>query len=139
EGAGQHLLHNSGEKDASGNPVLSDITTLLRTEINHYMKERNFEYTLKYIDPSYIIRSVPANANDKVYCGLLGQGAVHAAMAGKTNMVIAKIMDHYVHVPLRLVIQKRRKLDTRSGYWRSVLESTGQEALFGMVPFAGRA
>jgi len=136
EGAGQHLLNSSGARDPSGNPVLSDITALLRTEIQRHMKEQDFEYTLKYIDPSYIIRSVPANANDKAYCGLLGQSAVHAAMVGKTNMVIAKLMDRYVHVPLDLVIQKRRRLDTRTGYWRSVLESTGQDALYGMVPFA---
>jgi 6-phosphofructokinase 1 len=135
EGSGQHLLRSSGEKDPSGNPVLGDITALLRSEIKRYMAERNFEYTIKYIDPSYIIRSVPANANDKVYCGLLGQSAVHAAMSGKTNMVVAKLMDRYVHLPLDLVIQKRRKLDIRSGYWRSVLESTGQVKLFGMTPF----
>ena len=59
--------------------------------------------SIKYIDPSYIIRSVPANANDRVYCGFLGQHAVHAAMAGRTEMVVAKIMDRYVHIPLDLV------------------------------------
>ncbi len=134
EGAGQHILQTTGEKDASGNPILGDIATLLRSEIKRYLQERNMDFTMKYIDPSYIIRSIPANANDKVYCGLLGQSAVHAAMAGKTNMVVAKLMDRYVHLPLDLVIQKRRKLDIRSGYWRSVLESTGQGGLKGMMP-----
>jgi len=89
---------------------------------------------LKTIDPSYIIRSVPANANDRVYCGFLGQHAVHAAMAGKTNMVVAKIMDRYVHVPLDLIINKRRKLNIHSDFWRAVLESTGQGDLVGMAP-----
>ena len=134
EGAGAHLMENSGQVDASGNPILGDIASLLKDEIKKYMQKQGMEYTIKYIDPSYIIRSIPANANDKVYCGLLGQSAVHAAMAGKTDMVVAKLMDRYVHLPLGLVIQGRRRLDIRSGYWRSVLESTGQGQLYGMMP-----
>ena len=89
---------------------------------------------MKYIDPSYIIRSVPANANDKVYCGFLGQYAVHAAMAGRTDMVVGKIQDRYVHLPLELVTRKRRKLNIYSDLWRAVLESTGQGMLKGMLP-----
>ncbi|MDL2306514.1 ATP-dependent 6-phosphofructokinase [Desulfovibrio sp. OttesenSCG-928-C06] len=134
EGAGQHLLKSSNETDISGNPVLGDIASLLREEIKQYLDARDMSHSIKYIDPSYIIRSIPANANDKVYCGLLGQNAVHAAMAGKTNMVVAKLMERYVHLPLELVTRKRRKLDVRSGYWSSVLESTGQSGLYGMMP-----
>jgi 6-phosphofructokinase 1 len=74
-----------------------------------------------------------------IYCGFLGQHAVHAAMAGKTNMVVAKIMDRYVHVPLDLIIRKRRKLNIRSDFWRAVLESTGQGGLAGMMPEEGGA
>ncbi|WP_243310249.1 ATP-dependent 6-phosphofructokinase [Fundidesulfovibrio agrisoli] len=129
EGAGQHLLEQSGRTDASGNPVLGDIATLLSGEITDYMKERGQPMTLKYIDPSYIIRSVPANANDRVYCGFLGQFAVHAAMAGKTGMVVSKVYGRYVHLPLELVTRKRKKLDLASDYWRAVLESTGQYAI----------
>lgn len=138
EGAGHHLLETTGKVDASGNPILGDIAALLRTEIKKYLDKQGLEHTIKYIDPSYIIRAVPANANDKVYCGLLGQSAVHAAMAGKTDMVVAKMMDRYVHLPLSLVIQGRRKLDIRSDYWRSVLESTGQGQLYGMMPTGGK-
>lgn len=134
EGAGQHLLDGKDETDPSGNPVLADISTLLKNSIRDYFSERNIPVTLKLIDPSYIIRSVAANANDRVYCGFLGQYAVHAAMAGKTNMVVANIMDNYVHIPLEMVIKKRRKLNTKSGLWRSVLESTGQGMLTGMLP-----
>lgn len=137
EGAGQHLLKTTGKKDASGNPILGDIASLLRDEIGSYLDAKGLEHTIKYIDPSYIIRSIPANANDKVYCGLLGQSAVHAAMAGKTEMVVAKLMDRYVHLPLNLVTRGRRQLDIRSGYWRSVLESTGQGELAGMMPKSG--
>ena len=126
EGAGQDLLNKTNRTDPSGNIMLADIAQHLRSEIQTYFAKRNIPYTLKYIDPSYIIRSVPANANDRVYCGRLGQFAVHAAMAGKTDMVVAKLMDRYVHMPLELVTMKRRKLDTYSDYWRAVLESTGQ-------------
>ncbi len=134
EGAGQNLLQLSGKTDASGNPVLGDIGDFLRKEINTYLKEKGIDHSVKYIDPSYIIRSIPANANDRVYCGFLGQNAVHAAMAGKTGMVVAKLMDRYVHLPIDLIIRKRQKVNPQSGYWRAVLESTGQMDLAGMVP-----
>jgi 6-phosphofructokinase 1 len=137
EGAGQHLLDTSSEKDASGNPLLGDICTLLISEIKAHFKEQKLPLTLKFIDPSYIIRSVPANANDRVYCGFLGQHAIHAAMSGKTGMVVSKLMDRYVHLPLHLVTQKRRRLNIDSDYWRAVLESTGQEptpGIFGEAP-----
>ena len=136
EGAGQHLLTQTNQTDASGNIILADIADYLRAEIKRYFKEKNLPVGIKYIDPSYIIRSVPANANDRVYCGLLGQQAVHAAMAGKTGMVVAKLMGRYVHLPLSLVTLKRQKLNIASDYWRSVLESTGQLGLKGMVPEA---
>lgn len=138
EGAGQHLLQQNEARDASGNPVLSDVGSLLRTSIVDYFHGK-MPISIKYIDPSYIIRSVPANANDRVYCGFLGQHAVHAAMAGRTEMVVAKIMDRYVHIPLDLVTKKRRKLDIRLGLWRAVLESTGQGELTGMLPEGEKA
>lgn len=126
EGAGQSLLPDTGARDASGNPVLGDIAQFLCGEIEAYFRDRDVPLTLKFIDPSYIIRSVPANANDRVYCGFLGQNAVHAAMAGKTGMVVSRLFDRYVHLPLDLVTLKRKKLNITSDYWRSVLESTGQ-------------
>lgn len=134
EGAGQHLLEHTGSTDASGNRVLGNIADLLKKEIGAYLKGKDIAHSIKYIDPSYIIRSVPAQAGDKVYCGFLGQYAVHAAMAGRTNMVVAKIQDRYVHLPLELVTQSRRKLNIYSDLWRAVLESTGQGMLKGMLP-----
>ncbi|MDR3320729.1 MAG: ATP-dependent 6-phosphofructokinase [Desulfovibrio sp.] len=134
EGAGQHLLTQNADTDASGNPVLGDIDELLRREIKTYLNARKIPYSIKYIDPSYIIRSVPAVANDKVYCGFLGQYAVHAAMAGRTDMVVAKLQGRYVHLPLELVTRKRRTLNIYSELWRAVLESTGQGMLKGMLP-----
>jgi 6-phosphofructokinase 1 len=129
EGAGQHLCEASGRTDASGNPVLCDISSLLIARIKEHFKARAMEATIKFIDPSYIIRSVPANANDRVYCGFLGQNAVHAAMSGRTGMVVSRLQSRFVHVPLELVTMKRKKLNTASDYWRAVLESTGQEEM----------
>ena len=126
EGAGQDLLQSTGATDASGNLMLGDIGTFLRSQISGYLKDKGINHAIKFIDPSYIIRSVPANANDRVYCGFLGQNAVHAAMAGKTGMVVAKLMDRYVHLPIDLIIRKRQKVNPLSAYWRAVLESTGQ-------------
>jgi len=126
EGAGQHLLQQSGQTDASGNPILGDIASLLSQQITNHFRERSQPMTLKYIDPSYIIRSVPANSNDRVYCGFLGQFAVHAAMAGKTGMVVSRVYGRYVHLPLELATRRRKRLDLTSDYWRAVLESTGQ-------------
>ncbi|WP_432738574.1 ATP-dependent 6-phosphofructokinase [Maridesulfovibrio sp. FT414] len=126
EGAGQEQCEYTGEKDASGNPVLCDVCTLIIRRIKEHFKDVGKEITLKFIDPSYIIRSVPANANDCVYCGFLGQHAVHAAMAGKTGMVVSRLQARYVHLPLDLVTTKRKKLNIKSDYWRAVLESTGQ-------------
>lgn len=134
EGAGQHLLSQSEGTDASGNRILGDFTLLLRNSIKLYFKDTKISPSIKYIDPSYIIRSVPATANDKVYCGFLGQYAVHAAMAGRTGMVIAKLQSRFVHLPLNLVTRERRHLNISSDFWRAVLESTGQGCLTGMQP-----
>jgi 6-phosphofructokinase 1 len=83
------------------------------------------EINLKYIDPSYMIRSVPANASDSIYCGALGQYAVHAGMAGKTGMLVGLMKDEYVHLPLRTVTSGKR-VDPTGNLWLRVLESTGQ-------------
>jgi len=127
EGAGQHLLPPTDEVDASGNPVLGDICGLLMREIKSYCQ--GLPITLKYIDPSYIIRSVPANVADAVYCGFLGQHAVHAGMAGKTGLLVSSMHDRYVHVPLALASADRRRIDTASEFWQAVLDSTGQPRL----------
>ncbi|MDO5537130.1 MAG: ATP-dependent 6-phosphofructokinase, partial [Desulfovibrionaceae bacterium] len=134
EGAGQHLLPATETTDKSGNKILGDIGSFLKKKIKEYFKDKDIAPTLKYIDPSYMVRSVPAAANDKVYCGFLGQYAVHAAMAGKTGLVVAQIQSRYVHMPLELVTWERRRLNIASDLWRAVLESTGQCHLKGMQP-----
>ena len=130
EGAGQSYC--TGEKkeyDPSGNLRLGDIGTFLRDTIKSYFEKNQLELNLKYIDPSYEIRSVPANANDRIYCGFLGQQAVHAGMAGKTGMVISMLNNHYAHVPINMAVSHRKQINPDGGFWLSVLESTGQPRL----------
>lgn len=126
EGAGQHLVPPTGRFDPSGNPVLPDIGGLLAREIKTHFKPTGLPITLKVIDPSYIVRAVPANTADAVYCGFLGRLAVHAGMAGFTGLMIGHVNDRYVHVPLGLVTRERKHIDITSDYWQAVLDSTGQ-------------
>ena len=84
------------------------------------------EISLKYIDPSYTIRSVPADANDSAFCLLLGQNAVHAGMAGRTNMVVGFWVNEFTHVPIPMATSKRKKVDPEGWVWNSVLTATGQ-------------
>lgn len=129
EGAGQPLLAaDSKETDASGNRRLGDIGLLLKEEITHFFRSNRIPITLKYIDPSYAIRSVPASPQDNVYCSILAQCAVHAGMAGKTNMLVGRWHDTFVHIPFSIVTAGRRKVDSEGDIWRSVLETTGQPA-----------
>ena len=114
-------------KDASGNVILEDIGVLLKAKIQKYFKKVGKPLALKYIDPSYIIRSVPANSQDSLLCLALGQSAVHAAMAGKTNMVIGFWNQHCTHIPISLATLKRKKVDPTGYLWQTVLGTTGQE------------
>jgi 6-phosphofructokinase 1 len=129
EGAGQELMRQVDtspvETDASGNLRLLDIGFFLRSKVEEYFKKIGMEINLKYIDPSYMIRSVRANAGDSIYCGALGLYAVHAAMAGKTGMLVGLTRDEYVHIPIRMVTFGK-KVDPDSTTWLRVLESTGQ-------------
>ena len=129
EGAGQDHLNATNEKDASGNKKLGDIGVFLRDRINEYFKKRNIHINLKYIDPSYQIRSAPAAPTDSIYCERLGNNAVHAAMAGKTKIVIGLVHDKYVHLPMRLVIARRNTVNPDGSLWRDAMDSTGQPVL----------
>jgi len=130
EGAGQKFFKDAGEKrDASGNVLHKDIGAFLVEAVKAWFKAKKLELNLKYIDPSYIIRSAPANASDRVYCSYLGQKAAHAAMAGKTDLLIGLWNDHFVHVPIALAIRARKKVDPTGVLWSSVLEATGQPVL----------
>jgi len=130
EGAGQKFFEDGdSECDASGNIKLKDIGVFLKDAITTYFQAKGIEVSIKYIDPSYMIRSLPANANDRVFCNFLGRNAVHAGMAGKTNMLIGHWNNKFVHVPLKTVAGRRKNVDPHGGLWRSALEATGQGPL----------
>jgi 6-phosphofructokinase 1 len=126
EGAGQGLIANTGERDASGNVKYGDIGIFLRDAITKHFKQAGADITLKYIDPSYTIRSVPATPHDAAFCLLLGQGAVHAGLSGRTNMVVSFWNHRFTHVPIALAVSKRKKIDPSDTLWSSVVSSTGQ-------------
>ena len=129
EGAGQRYMKDSRAVDASGNVQLNDIGVFLKERISEYFKMRGIGINLKYIDPSYMIRSAPANSNDSIYCTRLGTYAVHAAMAGKTGMIVSLIHSHFVHIPIPLVVSGRKRIDPHQEIWRDVIEATGQPLL----------
>ena len=126
EGAGQYLMAENHELDASGNVRFEDIGLFLKNEINGYFKKIGMEINLKYIDPSYTIRSMPANARDSAFCLLLGHNAVHAGMAGRTNMLVGFWNHTFTHLPISLAVSQRKKIDPHSRLWSNVIESTGQ-------------
>ncbi len=128
EGAGQNLFDFDKDvlTDASGNILHEDIGVHLKIKIKQFLVENNIKATIKYIDPSYIIRSAPANPVDSIFCNQLALAAVHAAMAGKTGMVVGQRSDTIVHLPIPLVTAERKKIDVEGDLWLNVLESTGQ-------------
>lgn len=131
EGAGQNLCgEGSNGADASGNTRLSDIGLYLKQRITDDFAAANVELNLKYIDPSYVIRSIPANPHDSVYCLRLAHNAVHAAMAGRTEMVVGRWHGRFVHIPIPLAVSQRNQVDPEGDLWLSVLEATGQPRRF---------
>ena len=126
EGAMQDELLSARETDASGNLKLADVGTHLRDRINAYFAEKKIEINLKYIDPSYVIRSSPANPSDSIYCERLGNAAAHAAMSGRTKTLIGLVNNKYVHLPIEAAIAERRYVDPEGNLWRDTLDATHQ-------------
>ncbi|MDR0512494.1 MAG: ATP-dependent 6-phosphofructokinase [Treponema sp.] len=128
EGAMQEQLLTEKKLDAGGNLKLADVGVYLRDRIIKYFDEKNIEINLKYIDPSYAIRSAAANPADSIYCERLGNAAAHAAMAGKTNLIIGLVNNEFVHLPIKTVISRRSHVDPESSLWRDTLDATRQPA-----------
>ena len=125
EGAGQEYVHQEGT-DASGNKKLGDIGSFLKKKIEEHFKKRTIPVSVKYIDPSYTIRSAPATPDDSVLCFQLSENAVHAAMSGRTGMVVGIWNGHFVHIPTQMCIKGRKQIDSSDLLWQSVLDNTGQ-------------
>ena len=131
EGAGQNLVEGDAkQRDASGNVLKKDIGEFLKTKITDHFKAKKMDASVKYFDPSYTIRSVPAKGTDAVRCYFLARNAVHAALAGRTNCVVGNPHDSYVLVPLKLATEERQRVDLESNLWKSVLDATRQDAYF---------
>ncbi|NPU99322.1 MAG: ATP-dependent 6-phosphofructokinase [Candidatus Omnitrophica bacterium] len=129
EGAGQDLITKGSaerERDASGNPKLADIGGFLQERVKTYFKDRGIEAVVRYIDPSYMVRSLQAIPSDRMYCLRMAHAAVHAAMSGRTGMLVGSWKSQLSHVPIEAVVTGRKSLDPESDLWLSVLESTGQ-------------
>ena len=130
EGAGQQYVQSNGDRwDDSGNLLPGDIGIFLQNQIKTYFRNHtDIPVNIKYIDPSYTVRSVPANAHDAIFCMQLAQNAAHAGMAGKTGMLVGLWNDEIVHVPLSLTASRRKTLSPEETLWLNVLEATGQPA-----------
>lgn len=125
EGAGQELLKNGRSKrDASGNVRLKDIGFYLRERIEQWFKAKGVPLVMRYFDPSYFVRSSPANSEDSILCDLYARHAVHAAMAGKTGLIIGYLHDRFIHVPIGLLGTQRKRLDPDGPAWSAVLATT---------------
>lgn len=131
EGACQDLLaQNGGEKDASGNVKLKDVGPFLRERIESSFKADGIPIAMRYFDPSYVIRSRAANCEDSILCDFYARNAVHAAMAGKTGLVIGNLHDRFIHVPVEALVREKKRLDPQGGWWHAVLAATGQPPRF---------
>jgi 6-phosphofructokinase 1 len=131
EGAGQDLLENSqAERDASGNVKLMDIGLFLREQIESYFKAEKVPIVMRYFDPNYLVRSSPANSEDSILCDLFARHAVHAAMAGKTGLVIGYLHDRFIHVPIERLTSRKKAMDPNGPAWSAVLAATGQPERF---------
>jgi 6-phosphofructokinase 1 len=130
EGAAQDLVSDGLGADKSGNSKLGDVGVFLRDRITAHFRQEARDVTLKYIDPSYTIRSVPASPSDSVYCWNMARNAVHAAMAGNTEMLIGRWHGHFVHVPMPLATRSRKQVEPGDNLWTSVIEATGQPRHF---------
>lgn len=131
EGAGQDLIakgmHRADTHDASGNRHLLDVGLWLSQKIKeHFKKKTNLPITLKYIDPTYMIRAVPSNASDNVYCTLLAHSAVHGAMAGYTGFIVAPVNGRHAYIPFYRITEKQNKVVITDRMWARVLCSTNQ-------------
>ncbi|XP_041991292.1 ATP-dependent 6-phosphofructokinase 6-like [Salvia splendens] len=132
EGAGQELLPTKNEEDASGNKLLQDVGLWIAQRIkDHFAKQTKMPITLKYIDPTYMIRAIPSNASDNVYCTLLAQSAVHGAMAGYTGFTSGLVNGRHTYIPFNRIIEKQNKVVITDRMWARLLSSTNQPSFLG--------
>jgi 6-phosphofructokinase 1 len=131
EGVAERLLANpdrEAPRDASGNLIYNDVGLHLKDRISRHFKKTGFPVRVRYLDPSYYVRSLPAIPTDSIFCQNLAHHAVHAAMSGRTRLVVATCNGIYCHIPLEAVVLGRQFIDPRGPLWTSALQTTGQPA-----------
>eukprot|EP00929_Paragymnodinium_shiwhaense_P116504 TRINITY_DN860_c0_g2_i1.p1 TRINITY_DN860_c0_g2~~TRINITY_DN860_c0_g2_i1.p1 ORF type:complete len:2777 (-),score=621.22 TRINITY_DN860_c0_g2_i1:77-8053(-) len=130
EGCGDTLIKSSGETDAGGNRKLADVGPWLIEQLEKHFETHGVPLTVRYIDPTYMVRAVPANPNDSVYCAILAQQAVHNAMAGYTGAIVGKVDERYVMIPIHAITANRgRKVDLKGRQFERLIASTSQPDL----------
>ncbi|WP_297700481.1 ATP-dependent 6-phosphofructokinase [uncultured Fibrobacter sp.] len=131
EGAGQELFKDQPERrDASGNILKNDIGEFLTRKIKEHFDKVGKEINIKYFDPSYMVRSIPAKGTDAIFCFQLAEAAVHAGMAGKTDMVVGSMNNAFSHVPIEYAVSERKKINPNGVLWHAVLGITRQQDYF---------
>ena len=131
EGAGQELFKDQPErKDASGNILKNDFGEFLTRKIKEHFDKIGKEVNIKYFDPSYMVRSIPAQGTDAIFCFQLAEAAVHAGMAGKTDMVVGSMNNAFSHVPIEYAVSERKKINPNGALWHAVLGITRQQDYF---------
>ncbi|KAK9014127.1 hypothetical protein V6N11_005296 [Hibiscus sabdariffa] len=135
EGAGQELLSENtrtlDKMDASGNKQLQDVGLWLSQKIkDHFSKKQKMTINLKYIDPTYMIRAVPSNASDNVYCTLLAHSAIHGAMAGYTGFTVGPVNGTHGYIPFQRITERQHKVVITDRMWARCLSSTNQPSFF---------
>ncbi|XP_059450593.1 ATP-dependent 6-phosphofructokinase 4, chloroplastic-like [Corylus avellana] len=131
EGAGQDYVsqdsHPVDEKDASGNRLLLDVGLWLSHKIKeHFTDVKKMAINMKYIDPTYMIRAIPSNASDNVYCTLLAHSAVHGAMAGYTGFTVGPVNSRHAYIPISHVTETQNTVKLTDRMWARLLASTNQ-------------
>ena len=127
EGAGQDLIAaEAKEKDASGNIKFADIGVYLKDRINAHFQSLGQPINVRYIDPSYFIRGLAANTEDAVLCDMLARNAAHAAMSGRSGMIVGQVHNRFVHVPMGMATQGRKKVELDGTLWKAVMAVTDQ-------------
>ncbi|PKU82142.1 6-phosphofructokinase 3 [Dendrobium catenatum] len=132
EGAGQENIAESMRsmdlEDASGNKLLLDVGLWLSQKIKDHFssKKKKTTINLKYIDPTYMIRAVPSNASDNVYCTLLAHSAIHGAMAGYTGFTVGPVNGRHAYIPFYRVTETQNKVVITDRMWARLLSSTNQ-------------
>ncbi|KAL4567788.1 hypothetical protein LXL04_023382 [Taraxacum kok-saghyz] len=133
EGAGQELLaaeslnSPTAQQDASGNKLLQDVGLWISDKIKrHFARQTSMPITLKYIDPTYMVRAVPSNASDNVYCTLLAQSCVHGVMAGYTGFTSGLVNGRQTYIPFNRITEKQNNVVITDRMWARLLSSTNQ-------------